>query len=130
MTVGALHDARSIDCSLQRALQNSFSYVMALFLAAPRIDGNSRGWKHILPSPFLRGVGKFSAQRKRQMHTAESIFEILFVARFHLAQVPLQWFRQIDWQHRYPIFASLGVAHHDLSEFKVDVLHPQPHTLH
>jgi hypothetical protein len=69
--------------------------VVPLSPALTRVDGKPRRRKNILPTPFARRVGKFPVKRKRQMHTAEPVIDVLLMLRFDPNQMAPQRFSQI-----------------------------------
>src|SRR4029077_6420297 len=95
VAIGSLDDSRCIHCALQRALQNSFGHVMPLSFSRARINRKARGGKHILPGPLTCRLEELPADGKRQVHTPESIFEILLVLRFDSHEMSLQRFGQV-----------------------------------
>ena len=61
----------------------------------------------------------------RQIHAAKTGFEVIFMQRLDLLQLPLQGADQVFGQHRHPVFVALAFPNHNFTPRKLHVFDTQ-----
>jgi len=108
-----------------RPAHGRFMGVVATLDATAGIDRQLRGWKGVLPLPFLRRVRVLAIQSMGQIDRTKPLQKIPVVEFPNPLQVVDQLAVNCDRQHRSPVFVALAFPNGNLVEREVKIFYPQ-----